>query len=345
MSWKVLITARALSVEAVGGRALERLRNEGCELIHAKKYGPLTEAELLPQLAGIDAVLAGMDRYTAAVLGSKEAEQLKIISRWGVGYDAVDLSAAAERGIVVAYTPGLLNEAVADYTMALLLAVARRIAEGWHSLREGHWDSGWGPDIGGKTLGLVGCGGIGQAVAKRARGFDMRLLGYDPAPMPDAERLGIEFVSLDRLLAESDFVSLHAALTPETRGLIGEAELRRMKPTAYLINTARGAVLEEAAIARALRENRIAGAALDVFAVEPLPPGHPLHSVPNLLLTPHQASLGYESGAKVSAAAVEAIMDLRGGRRPRHVANPNVFRSPLLRVPLTASPSNTLHAK
>lgn len=334
MSWRVLITARALSVEEVGGLALKRLQDSGCELIHAHKYGPLTEAELLPQLPGIHAVLAGMDHFTAAVLGSKEAEELKIISRWGVGYDAVDRTAAAGHGIVVAYTPGLLNEAVADYTMALLLALARRIPEGWLSLREGHWDSGWGPDLGGKTLGLVGCGGIGQAVAKRARGFDMRLLGCDPAPSADAGRLGIEFVALERLLVESDFVSLHSALTPETRGLIGEAELRAMKPGAYLINTARGAILDETALARALTERWIAGAALDVFVVEPLPAGHPLHSVPNLLLTPHQASLGYESGAKVSAAAVDAIIDVRAGRRPRWVANPDVYQSPALRVPL-----------
>ena len=334
MSWKVLITARALSIEPVGGLALARLQDADCELIHAPKYGPLTGAELLPQLPGIDAILAGMDHFTAEVLASKQAEQLKIISRWGVGYDAVDLPAAARQGIVVGYTPGLLNEAVADYAMAMLLAMARRIPQGWRSLQEGKWDSEWGPDLGGKTLGLVGCGGIGQAVAKRARGFDMRLLGCDPAPSPEAERLGIEFVSLDRLLAESDFVSLHSALTPETRGLIGEAQLRAMKPGAMLINTARGAVLDETALARALNERWIAGAALDVFVVEPLPAGHALHSVPNLLLTPHQASLGYGSGAKVSAAAVDAILDVRAGRRPRWVANPDVYQSGALRVPL-----------
>jgi len=334
MSWKVLITARALSIEAVGGLALARLRDAGCELIHARKYGPLTGAELLAELPGIDAILAGMDHFTGDVLASEQADPLKIISRWGVGYDAVDLAAAARLGIVVGYTPGLLNEAVADYAMGMLIAMARRIPQGSFSLREGRWDSEWGPDLGGKTLGLVGCGGIGQAVAKRARGFDMRLLGFDPVPTPEAERLGIEFVSLDRLLAESDFVSLHSALTPETRGLIGEAQFRAMKPGAMLINTARGAVLDEAALARALNEEWIAGAALDVFDIEPLPAGHALHSVPNLLLTPHQASLGYESGARVSAAAVDAILDVRSGRRPRWVANPDVYRSGALRAPL-----------
>jgi phosphoglycerate dehydrogenase-like enzyme len=170
----------------------------------------------------------------------------------------------------------------------------------------------------------------------------MRLLGCDPAPTAAASDAGIEIASLERLLAESDFVSLHCALTAETRGLIGAAELQRMKSGAWLINTARGAILDEAALAAALRDGRIAGAALDVFTVEPLPPGHPLHSVPNLLLTPHQASLGYESGARVSAAAADAVLDVRAGRRPRQVANPDVYQSPALRVPLTADPAASL---
>ena len=336
MSWKILITAHAPSIEPVGALALARLQSAGCEIIHPPKYGPLTKAELLPQLVGIDAVLASMDPFSADVLGSPEASQLKVIARWGVGVDAIDLAAAARLGIVVTNTPGLLNEAVADYAMGMLLAMARRIPQGARSLGEGRWDSLWGPDMSGKTLGLVGCGGIGQAVAKRARGFDMRLMGCDPMPSPAAESLGIEFVSLPRLLAESDFVSLHTALTPATRGLIGEAELRSMKSDAILINMARGAVIDEAALGRALREGWIAGAALDVFVTEPLPADHPLHSTPNLLLTPHLASLGYGSGAKVSAACADAMLDVRAGRRPRWVANPDVYQSGALRVPLTS---------
>lgn len=332
MSWRVLITAHAPSVEAVGARALARLSEEGCEIIHAIRYGPLPEAELLPQLAGIDAVIAGMDAFTEAVLKSDEAAGLKVISRWGVGIDAVDLPAASRQGIVVANTPGLLNEAVADYAMGLLLAAARRIPEGFVSIRERRWDAAWGPNLSGKTLGLVGCGGIGQAVAKRALGFDMRVLACDPSPAPEARQVGVAFVPLDELLAESDFVSLHTALTPATRNLIGARELRMMKREAFLVNTARGAILDEEALARALREEWIAGAALDVFAVEPLPADHPFHEVPNLILTPHLASLGYDSGARVSGAAAEAILDVRAGRRPRWVANPEVFRSPALRM-------------
>jgi len=334
MSWKVLISARTLNVDAVGRRAIELLREAGCELIQPPKYGPLTEAELLPLLPGIDVVFASMDKFTAALFASKEAAQLKLISRWGVGYDAIDVPAATKEGIVIAYTPGLLNDAVADYAMALLFALARRVHEGHLSMREGKWTSGWGHDIGGKTLGIIGCGRIGQAVAKRANGFSMKLLGHDIAPNADAEKLGIKFVPLDQLLAESDFISLHCALTPETRGLIGEAQLRKMKPSAYIINTARGAVIDEAALLRALNEKWIAGAALDAFVVEPLPADHPFRTAPNLLLTPHQASYGFDTGARVSEAAAQAIVDLQAGRKPKWVVNPDVFESPKLRVKL-----------
>ena len=335
MSWKVLITARTLNVEAVGGRALKLLREAGCDLIHPPKYGPLTAEELLSLLPGIDAVLASMDHFTGDVCRSKAALHLKIISRWGVGYDAIDVPAATEKGIVIAYTPGLLNDAVADYAMALLFAVARRIHEGHLTMRAGQWLSAWGHDIAGRTLGILGCGRIGQAVARRAGGFNMRLLGCDIAPNSEAEKAGIEFVGLDQLLAESDFVTLHAALTPQTRGLIGEKELRRMKPSAYLINTARGAIVDEAALLRALDEKWIAGAALDAFAVEPLPADHPLRAAPNLLLTPHQASFGLETGARVSDAAAQAIVDLLRGGKPRWVVNPEVYKSASLRAPLT----------
>ncbi len=325
MSWKVLITARTLNVESVGRRALEMLAAAGCEVVHPSKYGPLTAEELRPLLTGVDAVFASMDKFTEAVLSSPEASALKLISRWGVGYDAIDIAAATRQGVIVAYTPGLLNDAVADYATALMFALARRVHEGHLTMRQGTWTPGWGHDIAGRTLGLIGCGRIGQTVARRVSGFDMRVIAYDTTPHPEAVRLGIEFVPLDQLLAESDFVSLHAALTPETRDLIGEAQLRKMKPSAYLVNTARGAMVDEAALLRALREGWIAGAALDAFVVEPLPADHPFRTAPNLLLTPHQASFGFDTGAKVSLAAAQAIVDLQAGRRPRWVVNEEVL--------------------
>ncbi|MHB8521383.1 MAG: phosphoglycerate dehydrogenase [Limisphaerales bacterium] len=332
MSWKVLITARTLDV--VGQSALAILHGARCELVVPPRAGPFPADELLQLLPGANAVLASMDKFTDAVLSSSSAADLKIISRWGVGYDAIDVPAATRLGVVVAYTPGLLNEAVADYAFALLLALARRVHLGHLSMTQGTWTPAWGHDVAGKTLGILGCGRIGQAMARRASGFNLRLLGYDVAPTPDAEKLGIEFVSLDELLAHSDFLSLHAALTPQSRGLIGADQLRRMKPTAYLINTARGAFVDETALGQALQEGWIAGAALDAFVTEPLSAEHPLRRAPNVLLTPHQASFARETGARVSNSAAQAIVDLMNGQKPQFVVNPDVFNSTTLRTRL-----------
>ena len=330
MSWKVLITARTMN--EVGLTALELLRKAGCEIVLPPRHGPLPAHELLNVLPDADAVLASMDKFTSAVLESEPASHLKIISRWGVGYDAIDVASATRRGIVVAYTPGLLNETVADYAFALLLALARRVHEGHASMRAGHWTPAWGTDVFGKTLGLLGCGRIGQAVARRATGFNMRLIAHDPAAPPDAKEIGVKFVSFEELLAESDFLSLHAALTKGNRGVLGEPQLRKMKPTAYLINTARGALVDEAALVRALEEGWIAGAAIDAFVIEPLPADHPLSRAPNLLLTPHQASFARETGERVSLFAAQAIIDLMNGRQPQFVVDPEVFRNPELRA-------------
>jgi len=330
MSWNVLITARTMS--ETGLRALQSLRDAGCDLIIPPKQGPLIEAELLPHLPNVDAVLASMDKFTDKVLSSPEAKSLKLISRWGVGYDAIDIPAATRQGIAVAYCPGMLNEAVADYAFSLLCALARRVHEGHQIMRSGEWKLAWGHNIHGKTLGILGCGRIGQAMARRASGFEMKLLGYDVCKNTEAEKLGIQFVSLDELLAQSDFLSLHAAATAENKNLIGEVQLRRMKPNSYLINTARGALIDENALVRAVTEKWIAGAALDAFVVEPLPKEHPLRSAPNLLITPHQASCSYETGERVSDAAAAAIVELMNGRKPRWLVDEKVYSSPALRA-------------
>jgi len=334
MSWKVLITAR--TVEEVGQDAVALMKSAGLELVFPPRFGPLTAEVLTPQLEGMDAALVSMDHFTADVLESAAASQLKLISRWGVGYDAVDIEAATRLGVVVAYTPGLLNEAVADHTFALLLAISRRVHEAHIDMREGHWKPLFGYDVGGKTLGLIGCGRIGQAVARRAAGFQMKVLAYDVAPSEQARAMGVEFVSLDRLLEESDFVSLHAALTPENRGLIGASALGRMKPTAHLINTARGALVDESALLKTLEEGRIAGAALDAYAVEPLPSDHPLRRAPRVLLAPHHSSFGRDTGSRVSMAAAQAIVDLSQGKKPSMIVNPKVFESDCLRVSLAS---------
>lgn len=333
MSRKVLVTTKALN--EVGLAATQRLREAGCELVMANQHSPYRGEALIKLLAGMDAVLATIDQYSAEVFADPSVSDLKIISRWGVGVETVDAAAATKAGVIVAYTPGLLNDTVADLAFALMLAVARRVQEGHEVLHRGAWQQLWGSNVHGKTLGLLGCGRIGQATARRATGFDMRVLAHDIQPSPEASRVGIKFVSLDELLAESDFLSLHASFSSASRGLIGEAQLRRMKPTAFLINTARGALVDEPALVRALQEGWIAGAGLDTFATEPLPPNSPLLLLPNVVLTPHQASCTRETGERVSLAAAQAIIDVLNGRRPQLVLNPEVFASPALRAKLT----------
>jgi phosphoglycerate dehydrogenase-like enzyme len=332
MSWKVLITASGFG--QTEQHALEFLRQAGCQTIIPPKVGPLSATEITALLAEIDAVLASLDEYSAAVLGSPSASSLKIIARWGVGYDAIDVRTATRQGIVVTYTPGMLDDSVADYTFALLLCLARRVHEGHAAMRQGGWKIEWGNDVAGKTLGLIGCGHIGTTVARRASGFAMHVLAYNRTPKPEAEKLGVKFVSLDELLAQSDFISIHAALTPETRGMIGEAQFRKMKSGVFLINTARGAIVDESALIKALVEKRIAGAALDVFATEPLPTNSPLRSTPHLLLSPHQGSSSLETGERVSNMAAKAIVDLMQGRQPENVLNPEVLKTAQLRAKL-----------
>lgn len=330
MSWRVLITSRVF--DTIGEPALELLRANGCEVILPEKFGPYKTEILIPSLRGVDATLCSPDQYNVQTLRSPESSRLKVISRWGVGYDSIDVPEATRQGIVVAYTPSMLNETVADWTWALLLGIARRVPQGHMAMANGRWTQYWGHDVHDKTIGIIGCGRIGQAVARRAAGFNMKVLAYDCVPCK--EMAGIQFVTLDELLVQSDFVSIHAALTPESRGMIGEAQLRRMKPSAYLINTARGPLVDEAALVRALHENVIAGAAIDVFTTEPLPADSPLYGAPNLLLEAHQASFTRETGERVCLAAAQAIVDLMHGSKPRWVVDSTVYESPALRARL-----------
>ena len=330
--WIVLATASA--IEGVGQASAEMLIEAGCDIRLPDTFQAHPAAALQPLLADVQGIYAGVDEFSAKVLASEEAAKLQIISRWGVGYDSIDVAAATELGIVITYTPGLLDEAVADYTFALLLGVARRIHTGYLSMHHGGWSQQWGHDVHGKTLGIVGCGRIGTAVARRAAGFNMRLLAYDPFPKEAAQELGVEFVSLETLLQQSDYVSLHAAVTPETEDLISAPQLQLMKPDSYLINAGRGALVNETDLTACLNAHGIAGAAVDTYHVEPLPVDHPLHSAANLLMSPHQASFTAETGQRVSHACAQAIIDLKQGQRPQFVLNTEVFESPNLRAVL-----------
>ena len=261
----------------------------------------------------------------------RSAPKLRIASNVAVGYDNIDVDACTKRGIAVTNTPGVLDETTADFAWTLLMTVARRVAEGELLARSGNW-KGWnldqlcGADVWGKTLGIVGFGRIGRSVARRASGFQMKIIYTDAVRVSEEveKSLNAEFRDMNSLLAESDFISLHVPLLPETRGLFDAPKLFRMKPTAFLINTSRGPVVEEAALVAALENNKIAGAALDVFENEPFI--HPGLKRPNVVLTPHIASASIETRTKMALMAANNIVAVFKGRRPPNLLNPDIFK-------------------
>ncbi|MDP9369512.1 MAG: C-terminal binding protein [Chloroflexota bacterium] len=294
-----------------------------------------TERELIAAGAEADALLVSTrEAVTRRVL--ENLPRTKVISRYGVGLDNVDLDAAAERGIVVTHYPGYCTSEVADHAMAMMLALNRRIVELDRDLREGAWTRhgastgtilrGPVPPLRELTLGLIGFGRIGKAVAARARPFGLTILAADPytspAEMADA---GVEPVHLDALLERADIVSIHCPLTPETRGMIGAAQLRRMKPGAVLVNTARGPIVDLAGASAALQAGELAGAALDVVDPEPLPADSPLYQLPNVILTPHAAYYSERSVETVRIETLKAALAVLQGKRPGTVANPAVL--------------------
>ncbi|NOX44705.1 MAG: D-glycerate dehydrogenase [Caldiserica bacterium] len=308
---------------------IARLEREGHE-VEMYPGDVIPREELLRGVAGADVLICPLStRVDRDILAA--SPRLKIIANLGVGVDNIDLDEASARGIMVLNTPGVLTETVADLAVALMLAVARRIAELDKRLRaEGF--PGWsfmppylGRDVWGSTLGIVGLGRIGAAVARRARCFSMAILYYSRARKPDLEaELGCRYVPLDELLAESDFVVLCVPLVPETRHLIGERELSLMKETAYLVNIARGPVVDEGALVRALREGRIAGAALDVFEREPeVHPG--LLELDNVVLTPHIGSATLGTRRRMASLAVDGVLAALRGERPGNLVNPNAW--------------------
>ncbi len=266
------------------------------------------------------------DRIDEAALAA--APGLRVVANYAVGYDNVDVAAASARGIAVANTPDVLVEATADFTFALLLAVARRLGEGERLVRAGAW-RGWTPelllgaDVAGRTLGIVGLGRIGRAVARRARGFSMTVL-YHGGRAPDDDPGLAAAVSMDELLARSDFVSLHVPLTPSTRGLIDATALAAMPRDAFLINTARGAIVDEGALAGALERGHLGGAALDVFVGEPAIDPR-LLAAPRLVLAPHLGSATTNARIRMAELCVHAVRDVLAGRRPPNLVNPQVL--------------------
>jgi glyoxylate reductase len=292
---------------------------------------PPPDEVLLEKVRGIDGLVCLLTDRINRQLMEAATGSLKVISQMAVGFDNIDISAATERGIPVGHTPGVLTDATADFAFALMMAAARRIVEGERYVKAGKWKT-WGPtllmgqDIYGQTLGVIGLGRIGRGVAKRAAGFGMRVLYTDPlADEAAAKSLGAECRELDDLLAESDFVSLHVRLSQETTHLIGAREFKLMKPTAVLVNTSRGEVVDSAALFRALQDGEIAYAALDVTEPEPIPASDPLLSLENCLIVPHIASSTLATRSRMAAMAAENLeAGLRGERLP-FCANPEVY--------------------
>jgi phosphoglycerate dehydrogenase-like enzyme len=305
------------------GAYLQVLRDAGLEVDFPRKRVTLSEDELLAELPGVSATLAGTEPYTARVLAS--APELRVIARTGVGFDAIDLAASTGRGVAVTVTPGANQDAVAEHTLALLLALAKRLLVQHGETVAGGWRRQAALPLRGRALGIAGLGRIGKAVAVRADAFGMRVLAYEPFPDRGfVERYRVALVPLERLLAESDYVTLHVPLTAESRHLINRRTLSLMKPTAFLINTSRGGLVCEADLVEALRGRHIAGAGLDVFEQEP-PGGSPLFALDNVVCTPHTAGVDERSRDDMAAQAARTVAALSRGEWPAaEVVNPDV---------------------
>jgi D-3-phosphoglycerate dehydrogenase / 2-oxoglutarate reductase len=305
--------------------ALERLRAAGCELLVNATGRKLSEQEMIERVPGVFGTIAGVEPYTERVFAA--APQLKVVARMGVGHDQIDVGAATRHGVAIAMAFGTNHEAVADHAFALMAALGNRVL-GFHSqVLAGAWGGRFQLGLWRTTVGIIGLGRIGRALARRCRGFDMRILAYDIAPdAAYAQAHGIELVDLETLFKDADFVSVHAPLTPETHKIVGRQHLALMKPSAFLINTARGGLVDEAALCEALIAGKIAGAGLDVFEVEPLPEDSPLRRMDHVVLTPHCAGGSVEAVVAMANRAVDNILAVRDGRRPSEgVLNPEAL--------------------
>jgi len=320
---KVYVTSRSFGRRCA--RALELVKSVAD--VERNPYGrTMSEAELLEAVRDVDGLIVGNDKIDRKIIES--ARRLKIVARHGVSVSNVDLKAATENNIIVTYTPAANADAVADFTVGLMISVARHIPKAHASTIRGRWDSREfiGTEIRGKTLGIVGLGTIGTLVARRVKGFDMRVLYYSRTRKRHLEReLGVQYVDLKTLLRESDFVTLHVDLTEETRGMIGAEELNLMKKSAYLINTARGPVVDEEALYKALKEKRIAGAAVDVYSKEPPSADFPLFELDNVVTTPHIAAYTEEAIKRMDMMNAEDVVRFFSGKKPEHIANVEVL--------------------
>ena len=310
---RLRVVATARSFCAADGPHQRIVRDAGIELVLAAGDDPLDAPTLARLAADADGLILGLDRCDERVFAA--APRLRVVARYGVGTDSVDLDAARRHGVSVTNTPGANTVAVAELTLALMLALARDLPAAVAGMHGGGWQRRRGWELAGKTLGLIGLGRIGCAVAERARAFGMRVLGHDPyATAPE----GVEQVELAALWARSDVISLHVGLDPSTRHLIDRDALAQCRPNAVLVNTARGGLIDETALAEALRAGRLAGAAVDVFESEP-PAQSPLLAVPNVIATPHLGATTREAAQLMGVAAATDVVAVLTGGTPRHL--------------------------
>jgi D-3-phosphoglycerate dehydrogenase len=301
--WHVLVASRSFGKNC--SEVLEQLKAAGCVFLPSFDKSP-SEEQLIARVAEADVIVSGTEPLTARVLAA--APRLKLIAKHGIGVDNIDLAAAKQRGIPVAVAGPAMVDAVADLAMGLLLACARQIPQGNAGVKAGQWERFVGPELRGKTLGLVGLGQIGKAVARRAKGFGLELVAFDAFPDADfAASWRVRYVSFDELLAQSDFISIHAPLTPQTKHLFNAAAFAKMKPGSYLINTSRGELVDEAALYDALTSKRLAGAACDVFAKEPPDPTNALLALDNFIATPHCGGQTAEALRRMGEITAENI--------------------------------------
>lgn len=311
----VLVTSTSFG--KMDHRLIDELEAQVGMVIYNESGKPLKSPDLAKLLDGVDGYIAGLDVIDRAAL--EQAAGLKVIARYGVGVDNVDLAYARERGIVVTNTPGANSVSVAEMSIALMLNLARPIPASIAATRVGGWPRSNGWTLEGKTVGLLGFGAIGKAAAVRLLAFDCRVLAYDPCPdVAFAEKTGVKLAGLNEILPQSDFISLHMPVLPETRGMVNAEFLAKMKTGAYLINTARGELINEDDLAAAIQSKHIAGAALDVFPVEPPPADNPLLSLSQVLVTPHLSAHTDGATNRMGWMALEDCLAVLRGEKPTH---------------------------
>lgn len=316
MSRKILITPRSFG--KTSNVPLEMLYKYNYEIIKNETGKKYSEDELLDVIEDVDGIIVGLDPITERVL--KKGKKLKVVSKYGVGLDNIDLEAAKKLGIKVTYTPGANNESVADFAFSLMLALSRKINKLDEIVRSNRWEKEIGTEVYGKTIGIIGTGAIGKGVAIRATGFNMKILAYDLYPDEVfSNKIGMKYVDKKTLLEGSDFITLHVPLTDEMYHFIGREEFDAMKDSAILINTSRGGIVDEDALYNALKNGKIAGAALDVYETEP-PTNNKLLELDNILLSPHCGASTIDATNRMGIIAVEGLVSVLEGMEPKYLA-------------------------